>query len=209
MKVIGSTFVLILLLLLDATAQTEKGRWLIGAQIGNFNYRQYKNDVGYTFSGSVMPSVNYFVRQNLLIGFDVPYSVEKSKLKNPLLTSYGSVEQQLGVGPSIRYYIGNSNFKPYVGISYTYSRYYHKYDMNANGDFRITSKGFRSNLAPGLGVAYFVNRNVVLNAGLTYNFYHDKWKNIIAGGSNLDNTSNNYKDKTLTLGIGFAVLFGE
>lgn len=207
MKTAGFTLVLTLVIFSTALAQTEKGTWLVGAQVGNFSYRQFRKNSGFEFSGSLTPSVNYFVAKNWLIGLEIPFSAEKYVDRNRL-QPYGNAILQLGVGPTVKYYFGHSNFKPVVGINYTYSRYASKYNPDASGKYTTTSSGFRGNLAPSAGVAWFINRSVVLNAELSYNFYQDKWKNRLAGGNNLDNSSHNYKTRSLALEIGFAILFG-
>ncbi|MFD1140371.1 outer membrane beta-barrel protein [Larkinella insperata] len=162
MRTVYVTALLFLAFLSNAVAQTEKGRWLVGAQVGDLAYRKMKNDLGNNFTVSLTPSVGYFLVKNLSIGVVVPVTVNNSDLGYS--ASYFS--RSVGIGPSIQYYVGNVNVKPFVGLGYTYNWNYTKWS-DPNPANESVSKGYDDNLTPSAGVAFFFNRNVLLSAGLS------------------------------------------
>ena len=64
------TFLLIVASLSFATAQTEKGRWTVGTDVGNLSYQDQNNYK--TFSANLTPSAGYFLTNGLLVGTGVP-----------------------------------------------------------------------------------------------------------------------------------------
>ncbi|RCR69677.1 outer membrane beta-barrel protein [Larkinella punicea] len=205
MKTIAFTLVVMGMVFSEAVAQTEKGRWQIGAQLGNVTYQSDTSNASKSISGSLAPAVGYFIARNLLIGVTVPFSFNATNLK------YGAdhFNRTIGIGPAVRYYVGQSSFKPFVGISYTYARSYGKWrDLDPVRSESIT-KGYSRTLAPAIGVAYFINRHVLLSAGLSYNLHHREGESRNTTPTNV--VSNRYSEdlKTWSLGIGFAVLLGE
>ncbi|WP_158500540.1 outer membrane beta-barrel protein [Spirosoma radiotolerans] len=203
MKTIVCTLAFVLLGFSAVIAQTEKGRWTVGAQVGNF---QYSTHNGYnSFSGSISPSAGYFVANNLVVGTGVPLSLNTSKYYN----SNGEVHYRstgIGLAPYVRYYVGSNKLKPYVGVSYTYSSTRQRSEM---GYQTLKSGGFTSIVSPSIGVAYFINRSVALSAGLNYVWerYNNGNQFYDASGNPIENTTST--SKFLSLTIGFQIFLGK
>ncbi|WP_165840909.1 outer membrane beta-barrel protein [Larkinella punicea] len=206
MKTTGFTLLLLLTLVSAALAQTEKGRWQVGAQVGNLTYQRYKVYDGHSLSVNLTPSAGYFVARNLLAGVSVPFSNTSNSYKaGP--SDYNN--RSIGIGPFIRYYVGNSNVKPFVGIGFTYNSTAIRYESLLNlNDIKL--KGSSTNLVPAVGAAWFINRNVLLSAGFGYSFYHAKNQGFLQPNPNtLTVTPITEKYQKLSFDVGFALLFGK
>ncbi|UHG93466.1 outer membrane beta-barrel protein [Spirosoma oryzicola] len=204
-KVALLLFVWMGVLISSAQAQTEKGRWMAGTQIGDFTYSgQYGQR---NFSASLSPSAGYFVANGLLVGARVPLSY--ASVRYPEYNSNGtspvpakSIATSYGLGPFVRYYVGSAKVKPYIGLSYTYSLTNTKQTSSARETVKNSSH--YSLIVPTLGVAYFVTRNVALNAGLNYNSYRSTYEADQPTPGTYTDTS-----KSFSLGIGFDLFFGQ
>lgn len=148
-------------------SQTEKGRWQIGSQIGNLRYQNEGQYAQKSFSGTITPTLGYFVAKNLLLGTGIPVSYSTSYLKSPDFKSYQLI---YGLSPFVNYYFGKGPLKPYIGAAYSYSRTINYYRSFLNGESKAT--GYSTTIAPHAGVAYFITRNIGLNVGLSYTIQH-------------------------------------
>ena len=202
--------ILIVALILITTsltwAQTDKGRWLVGTQLGDFSYQDQNNQR--FFSASLTPSAGYFMANGLLIGVGVPLSVSSSKYSqilypDPTISRITNTSTGYGLSPFIRYYLGSSKLKPYLGVGYTYGLTQSK--STATSTLLAQSKGHYSVITPTLGVAYFVSRTVALNAGLEYNIRKDKTEYSVP----VSRGTTESDSKLFTLGIGFQLFFGQ
>ena len=115
----------------------------------------------------------------------------------------------IGLSPFIRYYFGASALKPYAGLSYSYVRNGNRFETPF-GD--ASGKGYSTNLSPTIGIAYFINRNIALNAGLNYNIQTNETSYLQLVGSPqptpaVTTTKSDYK--SLSLSIGFQLFFGK
>lgn len=189
-----------------ATAQTERGRWMVGTQIGGFTYSEQNNGGTKTISASLAPLAGYFMANNLLLGTGVPLSYSNTKPSFAgLITQTTNVS--IGLSPFIRYYVGPSSLKPYVGLAYSYSFTNTKYETQTgvvSGDGRSTM------LTPTAGVAYFINRNVALSAGLNYSIQTSE--SVRLGGATASApaiTEFTTNSKALSLNLGFQLFFGR
>jgi outer membrane protein len=186
-------------------AQTEKGRWLVGAQVGNGSYQDQNQ--AWSFSIDLTPSAGYFVAKNLLVGARLPLSFDRSRsyefvFPNPnTLTT--STSTSYGLGPFARYYIGEGKLKPYVGASFTYGRSTTKREQ---GSLLVNQKINYTQISPTVGLAYFINRNVALNAGISYDI--SRYNYDISGSSSRPGTFA-ATNKAFSLDIGFQILFGK
>lgn len=150
-------------------AQTEQGRWQLGAQLGNLRYRNEGEYSTKDFGGTIAPSAGYFIARNLVIGAGVPVSYSSSRLSSD---NYKWYQLVYGVSPFINYYIGNKPLKPYVGFSYAYNK-----SVSYSRSFSTSESTYRGHstvISPRAGVAYWVTRNVALNAGLSFNIQHSE-----------------------------------
>lgn len=202
MKKIVFTICLIVATNLMSFAQTEKGRWTAGVSVGNFEYRTSNNTR--FFSTNLTPSAGYFVANNLLVGSGVPLGWSTTKSGS----FYEATSSSIGVSPFVRYYVGASSLKPYAGVSYTYSQTNTQTQSPGNSN-EVNVKYMYSSLAPTVGLAYFVNRNVALNAGLSYNFFNSTSRREynVTPGSTPSETKTDYR--SLTLNVGFQLFFGN
>lgn len=195
---------------LISKAQTEKGRWTMGAQIGNLSYANQNE--GHSLSISATPSAGYFVTDGLALGMGIPVDINTQN-SVVSIANYSSKSNSLSIGlsPFVRYFIGQSKLKPYLGISYSYSR------SNSNsrrtdisGIYSSESKGKSTVLIPTLGLIYFINQHLGLSAGLNYNINHDDQTGTISEPTSPASPSSYSSDyKYLSLGIGFQLFIGQ
>lgn len=197
------TLVFILSGLSLTMAQTEKGRWMVGASVGSLSYSSQN---GYrSFSTSVSPSAGYFVATNLVVGTGIPFSLSTSKYYNPSGDAHAR-NVSIGLSPYVRYYIGERKLKPYVGLAYAYSQ---TDQQTESGGQTNKANGSASSVTPTLGIVYFINRTVALSAGLSYVW--DRYKSAYvaydANGNRVDApvATSTY----LSLGIGFQIFLGK
>ena len=152
-KIIGS--LCLLLIALSAEAQTEKGSLLLGGS-GSMSLSFYKN-TSPVYRLNLNPNVGFFIANNFALGGVVDIEVNGNE---------NSVEEYLGAGPFLRYYFDTKKpkIKPYLGGGFAVSQFF------SQGRFGTGSSNvlFKANLSPGL--AYFINENVALDAGLRFNY---------------------------------------
>jgi hypothetical protein len=126
---------------LAASAQTEKGSWLVG---GNLGLNTAKNNTEI----SISPSAGYFFLHNFAAGINFDYSYSK--------VSYSKVTQ-LGVGPFARYYFGTMNIRPFADAELSYE------SQKTKDPASVTTVNGSSFFVGG-GLAAFINRNVSVEA---------------------------------------------
>jgi outer membrane protein len=187
-----------------ATAQTEKGRWTVGTEAGNLIYRN--QNFNKTFSADLTPSAGYFLANGLLVGTGLPISFTHQTASSFISKYTGT---GIGLSPFIRYYFGPSRLKPYAGLSYSYIRVSRQY-VTPGGD--ASGKGYSTVFAPTVGLAYFINRTVALNAGLNYTSATSDTPGLRFSGQPNPTPSVimlKSNDKSLSLAVGFQLFFGK
>ena len=167
-------------------AQTEQGKYVLSGATGlqfissNIEYEQDGQSQGdiTQSSFSFMPSVGYFVIDNLAIGLSANFISMTQKEQGRKYTNKSTM-----ILPSAMYYFPVAgNLKPLVqvgaGIMSTVFEgdfsepFYDSYKQEASG-LAINFGG---------GAAYFINENVSLNFGLSYtmvNLKHDDDSDIV------------------------------
>lgn len=174
-------------------AQTEKGKLLIGGNIGYSNSKsssrnaQIEQLIGEdsvkTISYSVAVNAGYFIRDNFAIGMGIGYSHIKSNLNgtvyyndlqipSPLFYSGESKSDLFFLNPFARYYVGLAdNFKFFGQVSVPISSGTQKQSGAANPgnyqEYKTTSYGV--SIQPGL--AFFPSKRISLELssnGLDY-----------------------------------------
>ncbi|WP_460985256.1 outer membrane beta-barrel protein [Spirosoma fluminis] len=204
MKKILLTAVFLCIVSWVASAQTETGRWMVGVSVGSLTYQDQPSTGYKTFSVSLSPSAGYFVMDNLLVGTGLPLSVSTSKTDNPGLL-LKTTTTGIGLAPFVRYYFGESKLKPYIGVSYSYTANHYTYKTRLD---KASGSGHTSLLVPGIGLAYFINRNIALNAGLNYTIQTTQTPYIqLAPAPTIINSSSDFK--LITLGVGFQLFLGN
>jgi hypothetical protein len=142
MKKIVFSLLVLIGLGLAASAQTEKGSWLVG---GNLTLNTAKQNTQI----AVNPSAGYFFINNFAAG--VNGNVSHSKFG-------GNKSTTLGVGPFARYYFGTMNIRPLLEASLDFNS--NKVETSASGSNSTTENG--TGFFLGGGLAAFINRNVAI-----------------------------------------------
>lgn len=199
------TIELLLSILSSGLAQTEKGRWQVGVGVGNFTYQEQQGSK--YFSGNLTPTAGYFVADNLLIGTGLPLSLSQQRFTSYNTTKYTGTSA--GLSPFVRYYIGKSSFKPYAGVSYSYAFTHNKYDLSSVFGTSLSGSGYSTSFIPTIGVAYFINRTVALNAGLAYTASNSKSGYISLANNVPTIVDSKSESKYASLDIGFQIFFGK
>ncbi|MBB5643841.1 outer membrane beta-barrel protein [Pedobacter cryoconitis] len=103
---------------LAANAQTEKGKIIVGGAIGYSNSKS-NNDAMENKQNSLtlLPSIGYFVKDNLALGVGIGYSrlTEKSSEKTQYVLSQKNTTDYFMVSPFIRHYINISDQFKFFG----------------------------------------------------------------------------------------------
>jgi len=143
-----------------ASAQTEKGGWMVGASVANLNYGLTDKD----FSLDLTPQAGYFISDNVALGGQLLLSVYSPK-DGESLTSWG-------IAPFVRGYFGGTEKGKFFG----------------QGNVGVAGSSFDDEtttafaLGATAGYAYFITRNVSLETGLGYSYSKAK---DFDGSSNL------------------------
>ena len=181
---------LVLLLMLSAVqigiGQTEKGRILTGAILdlsGDFNsfLLAPANTIGVSFTTtklendfttsderrlttfSFSPRMAYFLIDDFALGFNLLYLFQNSKPEN------SSSESQLTIyagGPFVRYYFPLKKLRPFVEIYGVFGEIATTFSGFGGGEEQF--KTSLTDLYGGAGIAYFIGKNVSLEAQLGY-----------------------------------------
>ena len=185
MKKIGQTLLVVLVASSVAMAQTEKGSSLMGVQVGNI---AIPTSGGSGTIIALQPTRGWFVSDGLAIGAGIPFFY---------VGSGGTHITQIGIAPFLRYYFGPSKTKPFLGASVGVV------NTSASGNNGSSTNGLYS--ATG-GVAFFLNRNVSFDLGLTYTGGNAGVVNtLLLGGANALTPN---VPKALNISLGFQVYFG-
>ena len=191
-------------------AQTERGRWQVGTQIGDLSYVDNGTGGSRRFSGSLVPSAGYFIAKNLVIGAGLPLSLSTSRTQDAA-SVYGGYEVKstitgLGLAPFVRYYLGDAKLKPFLGLSYSYVLSTANYQSYTGA--KSSATGHTNVITPNLGLAYFITRTIALNATLGYNVQSQSSSFLVSSSSAVD-TGPAVTTKSLDFGLGFHLFFGR
>lgn len=210
MRTIGFTCIVMMLSYTLSLAQTERGRWQVGTQIGDLSYVDNGTRGSKLFSGSLVPSAGYFIAKNLVVGAGIPLSLSSSRTQD-VLSVYGGFEAKstitgLGIAPFVRYYLGDAKLKPFLGLAYSYVL--SKANYQSYTGVKSSAKGHTNIITPNLGLAYFITRNIALNATLGYNIQSQNSSFLVSSPSGVD-TNPAVTTKSLDFGLGFQLFFGR
>lgn len=168
---------------LSASAQTEKGSWMVGGNIGGLNLGFGKSITN--FSIAVNPIGLYFITDNLGIGGRALLGVNANSVSGGTSITKFS----FGIAPTLRYYFtemgkgkifgeaavdleGTSTTTKIAGVS--------KSQSDNNTGFSL-----------GIGYNYFFNPHVALEAGLRYADKIGAY-NVPGAATGLDNINLNF-----------------
>ncbi|PRY99741.1 outer membrane beta-barrel protein [Marinilabilia salmonicolor] len=111
---------------------------------------------GFNFKSSVA----YFIYDGLAVGISIDYETLKYDYEDS-----EEKESSFMIGPSLVYYFGSSNIKPYIFGEYMFgtSKTEQKEGSTTN-DFKLDMNGW----AMGAGIAFFMNEHLSLDLGMGY-----------------------------------------
>ena len=192
------TLVLLFALISNVTAQTEKGKFLLGGSsdfTATFLKTQtetesYESDPVSASTVEFNPQIGYFVANGLAVGLDVPVSFTVQKDDGDKLKTSTWL-----AGPFVRSYLGGQNVKPFLQASLGFGK--NKYDLNyeyAQYPDDIT-KFDMFGYELGGGVSFFINQHVAFDVAAGYASVRSKFKNV-------------YNENSKTTVSGFGASFG-
>src|SRR5690606_11034692 len=112
MKKLFLTLTAVAALTAASQAQTEKGKFIVGGQVG-FETSKVKDTDNKNNSFSINPTVGYFVSDNWAVGTGVGYNWSKAET-----TADNSIKRDaFQVSPFVRNYIGNGQFRYFTQLS--------------------------------------------------------------------------------------------
>lgn len=189
-----------------AQAQMQPGRLVLGAEINQLNYQNTSMGRNTTSKVLATPSIGYFIAKNLVISLGVPLGIVRSSSNlGPTYGSYKENQTRIGLSPSIRYYLGESNLKPFVSFSYGYLINQNKYEL-----IDKYQGNDRSNLfIPSIGLAYSLSQRLVLTTSINYVIDNTDSKNLVIPVGNMVADIARPDTKSLSVGLGIQVLLGR
>jgi outer membrane protein len=153
MKKLLLSLVAVAAITFGANAQTEKGKIILGGNLG-FNSTKVDGAAKADVNFSVVPSVGFFVGNNFAVGTGVGYNYNKS-------VSSRNQNEAFEVAPFGRYYVNLTDQFKFFGQLSVPLAFGTVKDVNANGDTGAklgTTTSIGVNVAPGF--AFFPNKKV-------------------------------------------------
>src|ERR1044071_10470187 len=97
---------------LSVTAQTDKGNWMVGGNLGSVGGAFMTGNHSINgFGLSINPSAGYFVKNNLALGAGIQLTPWFS---DRIILGYG-------ISPFVRKYFGKGNTKTFAGLAVGYN----------------------------------------------------------------------------------------
>jgi outer membrane protein len=185
---------------LSLNAQTSAGKILLGGSSSmafGASTSKYKSDDGDGTAGkgiqfSLAPQVGFFVIDGLAVGLQLDLSVSSFK---PDGADDRESETVVFFSPFVKYYYGTAPLKPFAEAAVGVGSYKTKepdYFEGGTNTYTTGMFGFQFDV----GVAYFLNDNVSLDAALGFQNISLKEK---------EDNDNNLRDITSTFGLVFGV----
>jgi Outer membrane protein beta-barrel domain len=161
-------------------SQTKKDWYIIGGNLTNIGLDFQKGNTN--FSLNIVPRVAWFVRDDFAIGAEVLLGLK---------TGDGFTTTNYGVGPIARYYLSGNALESVGKTRWFLDGNVGFYGANTkvSGQESTNTNGLGIGFGPGL--AYFINKNIALEAVAKYN--------LTVGFGN--STTNN----ALNIGLGFQI----
>lgn len=167
---------------LTATAQIQRGYYLIGGDIANFSLGL---SGGNPFNMNIVPKVAWFTSDKLAVGGFVDIGLSTVKGEGTTFT--------YGVGPLARYYFGTTTVNTATTSARRSTRFFLEGSAGLQG-VNVSNGNSTNGLGIGIGpgLSYFVNSNIALEGLLKY-----------TKAFGFGNTSNGAS--ILQLGVGFQI----
>lgn len=210
-------FLIISLSCINLSAQTSKGKFLVGGltYIGNFgSVPTGEMNIGYTttqskddsgddsdykrkqFSINLLPKVGYFVIDNLAVGLDFTLSSSFRKTTNLSSKSKSTV---FTAGPFVRYYIPTKKVLPFAEANYSFGS--NSSSSEWEGEESSSKYGIQM-YGVGIGVGFPLGEKVSFDTVVGYHHFMIKRKE--------DNDNNDRTvSGTVGLKLGFTILLGS
>jgi hypothetical protein len=186
--------------LVISNAQTKKGTWLVGANIGSINFGGSNSDSKqstsasttkietHNFNISLSPYGGYFFTDKIVAGGGVSFSYSHSKTESRSSTATSKTTGEghtisAGLGPFARFYLGKLNDRgmPYaeVGLGITFYPGYKGSNESAtpSNNYEYTYKSYAlKSAAIRLGYEHFLNRSFGLQYSIGYVYSRTSYK---------------------------------
>jgi outer membrane protein len=197
-------FILTIFFVIKANAQTENGKFIIGAasnltfetDIEDYNGVKVM-DVRTTYF-DFKPAIGYLIVKNLEIGLSciVTYTgnIENNENGNYLNNEFTT----FAFFPFAKYYFGSSKLKPFVQFSIGSVNRIDKENMYGIEIYSETFTGF--GIEGGFGISAFIANNISLDAMASYGYY---------SMNHTEDSKMKMKTGALGLNIGFSVFLGK
>lgn len=167
------TTLLLTIASIACTAQIQRHTFVISS---SFSYNKESveivgggNDGYFVKTVDLQPKVGYFALKRFCVGIYMPYTWRRTTSQGPKLTS-----KRLGVGPFVRYYQPIvKNLYGIGAIGFAWNNSSNEYLDSSIGPVDPTSsiyeiKSSNKSTLMGIGLAYFVNRNIALEMMLDH-----------------------------------------
>lgn len=177
---------------------TAKGNWIIGGStnLGFSSNKSTSKTDNYSADGqkitnfNITPSVGYFVMDNLAVGINLGYEVQK-------YDSYQNAQNStFSVIPSLTYFIeADSKAFPYVSAGAGYAFFNTKSDTNPGDKTNFFAWGAKA------GLAYFITPSIAIDLGLTYQQLSTKYN----AHDGIPESKEIYKNLGAAIGFNFVL----
>lgn len=182
------------------TLPTAKGNWIIGGSTNlGFNSNKvtqksgdYSVDGQKTTTFNVTPTVGYFVIDNLAVGLNLGYEVQKQDVSFDYNQTEKATNTVFSVIPSVTYFIeADSKAFPYISAGAGYAAIKTKIASTETQNDNFFVWGGKA------GLAYFITPSIAIDLGLNYQQLSTKYEETFS------TAENKVIFKTLGASIGF------
>jgi hypothetical protein len=233
-KWITLAMVMLMVLIAAATAgaQTKKGTWTFGADVGsgyiestsseysNSSSSNISKSKGSSFGIGVYPMFGYFIADNIAIGASLSFSFssgssDSSETASTATSTYKSSSTYVFLGPFFRFYFGGAGSKglPYLqvgaGVS-LYPSYSGDASYSSGSAYHFSYKKYTGVQAEvELGYEHFLNPSIGIKyyVGYSYNHYdYSYFYDYVTGTDYTYNSKSSYG--SINFGVGLQIYLG-